>query len=128
MVKRALAAMLISGSVMAVFAAAFMFSCCVLPFHRQIHAMVPLCHVANVLAAQPAETDGDSSLPAERKPDETRRATLLLPAVGNVVLGSGSIGSLLTQGSALARGRHSQGAMRSDQDVGLLTLLAISRI
>src|SRR5688500_16517552 len=61
------ATVMILWSALAALATTFIFSCCVLPFHQQIHAALPLCHVAKAIAPDVGtETEQQNATPAER--------------------------------------------------------------
>ncbi len=109
-------------------AAAFLFGCCVLPFHRAIHRMLPLCRVAAEFLHgdhEDADHQHPSSTPAPEK-QQIKAPTLLttLPAKQSFPHAGSLSARVATLTSATAyRSFITLGAARCDQDVGLQRLL-----
>lgn len=123
---KVLAAVMLTGSAIAALAAAFIFSCCVLPFHREIHSVVPLCHVAKAMTSDAGQPSDDPGRPAEKQRDDHRSLTRSTLSSGIPDVSAVNVSGL--RGSASRRAYRSLGAMRCDSDVGLPTLLAVFRI
>ncbi|PYQ46824.1 MAG: hypothetical protein DMF59_20580 [Acidobacteria bacterium] len=122
MMKRAaLAVALIAGSTIpAIVAATFLFGCCVLPFHRVLHRVMPLCSIAKSFLTHDARGEHRDATPAPEK-QQIRR--LVLPAF----MTTNAIAS--ASNSVTYRSFITLGATRCDRDVGLrLQLLDTLRI
>jgi len=96
-------------------ASVFLFGCCVLPFHRALHDVMPLCH----LAAQSEQAETGDSTPAREKEQPVRRIASETPSsfrLGNV---SGRETRIAPAAATAYRSYISLGAVRCDRDVGL---------
>ena len=113
-----IAVAIIAGSTIpALIATVWLFGCCVLPFHRVMHRLVPLCRVAiahHDSAQQPSPTPQDKQRPAQQFKTE------LTAAFGVAVVHEAS--SLIADSPAAYRSFITLGALRCDQDIGLNTL------
>lgn len=129
LMKRPLLALVIAlGTLLpAVVVAAFVFGCCVLPFHQALHRVMPLCHVAaDVLRGTESESS-QPLLPAQA----TERATRISPSLVPDLFPSASLpGAVLTApaSSGALRSYITLGALRCDDDIGLVLLLNTFRI
>lgn len=128
MKRRLIAAAWITGAtVPALLATVFLVGCCVLPFHRVMHQLMPLCEMAASIVrgdSGAAEHEHDAVPPAEReKRDLTTRIVTVAPETFRLST------SISDQRLSAATSRDSyrsfisHGASRCDQDVGLYTLL-----
>ena len=118
--RAAIALGLIASTVIpALVATAWLFGCCVLPFHRTLHRLVPLCRMATHTPA----SDQQTSTPAQEKQRPTPRLITDLTAafsVSAVYVSS----PLVTSSPAARRSFMTLGAIRCDRDIGLHTLFA----
>lgn len=107
-------------------AAVFVLGCCVLPFHRVVHSLMPMCQTAAGLVHEHDDDHHPVSTPANEKKDErasrwspsdvtTRQGSEWLPAHVATVH--------VAQTRAANRSFISLGAVRCDQDVGLRLIL-----
>lgn len=126
MPRKTLAAVMLATSGVGPLALAFIFSCCVLPFHKQLHAAIPLCHIAKAMTTD-AAAESDGAATTTRAGEQLAKLYLrALPLALEAAVKHQAVAA--PRGSAVERRERSHGAMRCDQDVGLLTLLAIFRI
>lgn len=115
------AAALLTAGISATAMTLFLFGCCVLPFHRYVHRIMPLCggivgvlsHKAHPDAATPAVPPRTAAAP---------RTILAAQASLSDDLGHGRL--LGPSGTAMYRNFLTLGALRCDDDVGLHLLLA----
>jgi len=126
MKRSTIAALSIAGAtVPALLATVFIFGCCVLPFHKVIHKLMPVCSMAasfmrgQEASQQPAKTTEKESLKrlATELPNQFRLSiagTPVLPASPSPTTGYRSF--------------ISHGASRCDQDVGLYLVIESFRI
>ena len=128
--RRSLIAFLwITGATVPLLAATlFLFGCCVLPFHRVMHELMPLCDIAADVMRGTHEHDATPSTPAPEKDEPVKRI-----AGGHVrsVRIAAPAAPRLAGSPAPARALRSfitLGAVRCDQDVGLHVLDATFRI
>jgi len=117
------AAWLIGATVPLLMAAVFLFGCCVLPFHRVVHRLMPLCNMAaDVLRGQHA-ADHPQQAPAREKQEPLKRVALEL-AHGSRVTPAIALHAVTPSDRTAYRSFISLGAMRCDRDVGLHLLVA----
>jgi hypothetical protein len=103
------------------------FGCCVLPFHKSVHRVMPACHVAMQLAS-PVK-DEDESTPAEPRDDRAQRfAAAASPRLRFVPVTMAAMNVTSSLSPTFMRSSFSPGAARCDSDVGLTELLATWRI
>ncbi len=125
MMKRAaLAVALIAGSTIpAIVAAAFLFGCCVLPFHHVLHRVMPLCSIAKSFLTHDARGDHHhDATPAPEKQQLKQRP--VLPAFKETLRERLTANGVLPPSNAVAyRSFITLGAIRCDRDVGLRLLL-----
>lgn len=121
MMKRTLiAAAFVAGSIVPmVMATVFVFGCCVLPFHRVIHRVMPLCHTAMAFIGGGDRSDDAAQTPAREKQEPVKRLVTHVPV-------RAAIREVTTQARVIAptptnsyRSFISLGATRCDRDVGL---------
>jgi len=113
---------IIAGSLIpACVATVWLFGCCVLPFHRVLHRLVPLCRIA--IAHDSEKTDQQPSKQPESKPRPAQRLATELTAMFGVPFAPQTFPATLSSAAAY-RSFITLGAVRCDQDVGLHTLFA----
>ena len=129
MMKRAaLAVALIAGSTIpAIVAATFLFGCCVLPFHRVLHRVMPLCSIAKSFLTHDARGEHRDATPA---PEKQQIKRLVLPAFKETLRIGVTTNAIASASNAVTyRSFITLGATRCDRDVGLrLQLLDTLRI
>lgn len=106
----------------------FVFGCCVLPFHRTLHKVAPLCHITASLT--PAAQHQDST-PAREKTEQTVNKSVPtdLTARAEVVVDHTPSALQAVRAHPGYRSFVSLGALRCDEDVGAhLSLLDTFRI
>jgi hypothetical protein len=114
--RRLLAAVWIVGATIPMLAASvFLFGCCVLPFHRVLHDVMPLCH----MVAPPGQPETGDSTPAREKEQPVRRIASEMPSSFRLVAESGRETGVAPAAATAYRSYISLGAVRCDRDVGL---------
>ena len=114
------AAALLGASLSAAALSVCLFGCCVLPFHRYVHRIMPLC--GGIVRALGHNADPDATPPATRPTHRPASAKALAPdAPPSVDIRVGRLAS--TPLPASLRNVVSLGALRCDDDVGLHLLL-----
>jgi hypothetical protein len=106
----------------ALLTAAVLFGCCVLPFHREIHRVVPLCHIAAKVLPDKAPRESPSPAPPPRDEPQKRFAAT---ATARVALYA-AVRVLEVEITAIPSAHRSLitlGAVRCDEDVGLRLML-----
>lgn len=120
--RAALVAIALAGATVPAFLAALLlFGCCVLPLHRQIHQVVPLCHIAAKLTQGTGETR-DQSTPAQEKQVSKKVFTELTSRFA-MTRQLGTLTPLVASFPADHRSFITLGAVRCDEDVGMRLLL-----
>ena len=106
-------------------AVAFLFGCCVLPFHRVIHELMPGCQVAADLLRGDHHEHGDSGQPATPRQKQEPVKRLVPETTATFVLNDAiSAQRHATPTPATAhRDFIAHGAIRCDRDVGLHLLV-----
>jgi hypothetical protein len=122
--RRVIAAAWIAGATIPLLLGAVLITgCCVLPFHGQIHKVVPLCHIV----ANAMNGDAPQSAPAKEKQEPVKRMKTTVSPVYrlsvNVVEHAAPPAAVTSYRSFI-----SLGATRCDQDVGLHVLVDTFRI
>ncbi|HEV8658388.1 MAG TPA: hypothetical protein VGS96_07140 [Thermoanaerobaculia bacterium] len=119
-------ACLAGATIPATIATVYLFGCCVLPFHRTLHRLMPLCSMA---MHQTSSDDHRTSTPASER-QQVKPRFVSAPASKEHLQVSIVMSGLPRTGSALAyRSFISLGATRCDRDVGLrLQLLDTLRV
>ena len=131
MKRTAIATSIVLGTTVPVLAATvFIFGCCVLPFHKLIHSVAPLCTMAAGMMAGPHDADHKNEpVPASEKQTQTVKSPTELTARFSPVTQDVSQRSLLPAAERQRfRDLISLGALRCDQDVGSEVLLQTFRI
>jgi|SRR6266851_1619155 len=107
----------------ALVATVWLFGCCVLPFHRAIHRLVPLCRIAIAMAHNGDHSDQQPSTTAQGKQRPPQRMATELTA--NIAVQFRPRSSpLISFTPAAYRSFITLGALRCDCDVGLHMLFA----
>jgi hypothetical protein len=96
----------------------WLFGCCALPFHRVMHGITPLCHMA---MSQDDRPDQTTTAPAPTQPAQ-RLDTELPQRVSFPITPRSS--SAASSTPAAYRSYIALGAVRCDSDVGLNTILS----
>lgn len=123
--RRLIAAVWVTGMTIPLLAGAvFLIGCCVLPFHRVIHQLLPLCDMAaKVVSSEHADGhdhNAQPSSPAREKQEPMPRLAMELSSTFRVLLTSTAVLRTPVPRSETAyRSYMSLGAVRCDQDVGL---------
>ena len=118
--RKLIAAVWITGAtVPLVTATVFLFGCCALPFHRAMHKVLPLCHLAMSGANQ---DDATPSSPAPEKQEPVKRFASSLPRSARL---TATLNVTMAPRIAWTAYRSfiSLGATRCDSDVGLHVLV-----
>jgi len=120
-VKRLTLIALLAGATLSAGAmSVFLFGCCVLPFHRYVHRIMPLC--GGIVRALGHNAPDDATPPATRPVRRPAIAKALAPdAPASVQIRVSRLTS--TSPPASLRNVVSLGALRCDDDVGLHLLL-----
>ena len=116
-------------------AAAFLFGCCILPFHRQLDHFVPFCHLAaDVLEGGHHDAaDGHGGhdqpvTPAPQKGKASASSAAVAASEHRIVETPSVIAVLVAASLASFRSFITLGAARCDADIGLQILLTTFRI
>ena len=125
MVKRIWIAGLICASAIIpiVVMSAFLFGCCALPFHRVVHRYLPIC--GSIVRFMTPDSHHDS-VPGKVVTKKRSPISIVATRTGGV-----TIRPMRQLSSATAnrfRDQLSHGALRCDNDVGLLLLLSMMLI
>jgi hypothetical protein len=128
MVKRTViaTAWIAGATIPLILAAVFIFGCCVLPFHRAIHRVLPLCHIAiGILNGGHGDADRQQPVPpAPQKQDVSGPSLLTTLAAKHSLVRTDTFSMSQPRYSPVAhRNFISLGAVRCDDDVGLHRLL-----
>jgi hypothetical protein len=114
------------ATVPAALSALFVFGCCVLPFHRVVHRVLPLCRIA-----LPLITGGDekqASTPAPERREPARRIVSIAPHAFRLFSTPAPLTSVTASAATSYRSFIAHGAARCDRDVGLHLLVSTLRI
>lgn len=119
--RRAVIALLVAAGtiVPALVATVWLFGCCVLPFHRVMHGIAPLCHMA--MSQESSDSDRTTTAPTPKQsaqrmdPELTQRVSFPVAS---------RLSSVASSTPAAHRSYIALGALRCDRDVGLNTILA----
>ncbi len=128
--RAALATSIVLGTtVPALVATLFIFGCCVLPFHKVIHTVAPLCTMAAGMMTGQQDADQEQTpVPASEKQNQASKFSTELTASCSAVRPEGSHRSVALADRNGLRDLMSLGALRCDQDVGADVLLQNFRI
>lgn len=97
-------------------AAAFLFVCCVLPFHHVMHEVMPACHTA-------MQDESPASSPAKEKQEPVKRVLSDPPQTQRIALADDATTRIAAPTASSAyRSFIALGAIRCDRDVGLHVL------
>jgi hypothetical protein len=120
--RRAVIALVVAaGTIVPTLAAnVWLFGCCVLPFHRVMHGIGPLCHMAMSQAATD-HSDQTTTAPTPKQSAQ-RLDSELTQRVSFAITARTS--SAVSSTPAAYRSYIALGALRCDSDVGLHTILA----
>ena len=125
--RAAIAAAWVVGATVPLLAAVvFVFGCCVLPFHRYIHRVMPLCQLAvSFIGGEQADHhDGaQQPMPARAKQEPVKRVATDLPRSFQLAAVSSMVHAVTPIDMAVYRSFITLGALRCDQDVGLHLLI-----
>jgi len=116
------AALTLAFTLPALVGSAWIFGCCVLPFHRSMHQALPLCHMAAAASGGESSRQPPSTAPREREQRVAVRAELT-PAP-HAVAPRARQSRIVAASRIDYRSFISLGATRCDRDVGLQILLA----
>lgn len=122
--RAVIAAAWIAGTTLPLMASAVMlFGCCILPFHRVIHRVMPMCHTA--IGVLHGDAKQDPQAPARAKQEPVKRIATTLSRT--IQLAAQPV-TLQQRIAAAAKSAHRSfvtlGALRCDQDVGLHLFVA----
>ncbi|HEX3580742.1 MAG TPA: hypothetical protein VH087_03200 [Thermoanaerobaculia bacterium] len=118
------AAWLIGATVPLLMATVMIFGCCVLPFHGVIHKIVPLCDVAlNLIRGEHHASDQQQPLPARAKQEPVKRIATEVPRTFQLAVAAVVRHAVRENAATSYRSFIALGALRCDQDVGLLLLV-----
>jgi len=122
--RTAIAAAWIAGTTLPLLASAVMlFGCCVLPFHRVLHRVMPLCHTA-IGVLHGAREAPEPQAPAREKQEPAKRIATAAPRPTRVAQQPSTTRAWIVATKAAYRSVVTHGALRCDQDVGLHLLVA----
>ena len=98
------------------------FGCCVLPFHRVIHRVIPLCGLAmNFIHS--GQASNEQPLPAREKQQPVKRIATEIPRMFRLTVASTAQRRIAVNDVTTYRSFISLGAVRCDRDVGLRVLV-----
>lgn len=109
-------------------ATVFLVGCCVLPFHRVVHKLMPLCEMAASVmrgdhAADGHEHDAVPPEPAREKKEPVKRIATEVPDAFRLSATTASRRIIAPTATTAYRSFISLGAVRCDHDVGLHVLV-----
>lgn len=123
------ASIALGTTVPALAATIFIFGCCVLPFHKVIHTVAPLCTMAaGMMTGQHHGADEKTQVPAAEKQNQPSKFSTDLTARYSAVNPDVSHRNVIPAGRKGLRDQVSLGALRCDQDVGSDVMLQTFRI
>ena len=126
--RRTIAAMWIAGAtVPLLLATVFVFGCCVLPFHKFAHKLMPICQMAaSVMRGDHDEHEHQHDAtppPAREKQEPVKRIATEVPQVFRIAALSATPRVGTPDAATDYRSFIALGAVRCDQDVGLHVLV-----
>jgi len=127
--RRVIAAVWIAGAtVPLLMATVFLFGCCVLPFHRVVHKLMPICEMAaNVIRGDHASSEHDHEAvpptPAREKQEPGQRIATQVPNIFRFTVAMGTERVIAPTATTGYRSFITLGAVRCDRDVGLHVLV-----
>ena len=124
--RRLIAATWIAGATVPfLLATVFLFGCCVLPFHRVMHQLMPICEMAASLMRGDHGEDGHDHNavppPTRDKQEPVKRIVTEVPAPFRLAALSG-VNHIAATPATAYRSFITLGAVRCDRDVGLHVL------
>jgi len=128
MKRRLIAAAWITGATVPLFMATlFIVGCCVFPFHKALHKLMPLCDMAagimrGTQAADSHDHDATPSSPAREKQEPVRRVATEVPQAFRPASLTAAARVMAPTASSSYRSFITLGAIRCDRDVGLQIL------
>ena len=121
--RAAIAAAWIAGTTLPLMASAVMlFGCCVLPFHRVIHRVMPMCHTA--IGVLHGDAKQDPQAPARAKQEPVKRIATTLSRPVHLAQQPATLQRRIVAAKTAHRSFITLGALRCDQDVGLHLFVA----
>lgn len=112
------AAWIVGATVPLLVVTAFLFGCCVLPFHGVMHKLMPLCEMATQMVTGHGH-ESQPQTPAREKQDPGKQVTTLVPQSFRLTMVTGSRRTVAPTAATAYRSFISLGAIRCDRDVGL---------
>ena len=130
MKRRLVAAFWVTGATVPVLlATAFLVGCCVLPFHGEMHKLMPLCEMAaNVMrgdnhADHEHDHDAVPPAPAREKQEPVKRIATEVPDAFRLAAMTATTRAIAPTATTAYRSFITLVAMRCDRDVGLHVLV-----
>ena len=118
--RTAIAASWIVGATVPLLASAvLLFGCCVLPFHRVVHKMMPLCGLARGILHH----DQQQPLPARNKQEPVKRIATEVPRAFHLTTAAAPPRRVASADATTYHSFIALGAVRCDRDVGLHLLV-----
>lgn len=127
--RRVVAAVWIAGAtVPLLLAAVFLVGCCVLPFHRVAHKLMPICEMAaTVIGGDRADHDHEHDAvpppPAREKQEPVKRIATEVPDLFRLAAVGTTPRAIAPTATTAYRSFITLGAVRCDRDVGLHALV-----
>lgn len=122
MKRRTLAAIWITGAIVPLLmATVFVVGCCVLPFHRVVHKVMPVCHIA--VDMMRGDRDAAPAAPAPEKQEPAKRIATTVPQIFRLATSTSATPVLARDAATSYRSFITLGAVRCDRDVGLHVLV-----
>ena len=113
------AAWIVGATVRLLASAVLLFGCCVLPFHRVVHKVIPLCGLARGILHH----DQQQPLPARNKQEPVKRIATEVPRAFHLTTASAPPRRIASADATTYRSFIAFGAVRCDRDVGLHLLV-----
>jgi len=119
------AAWLAGAAVPSLIATVMIFGCCVLPFHRAVHKVMPLCHLAmNVIHGEHAAGANQQQAPARERQEPVKRLVTEVPRTFQLHAAFAAPRHIEATNASTYRSFITLGAVRCDRDVGLHLFVA----
>jgi len=105
-------------------ATVFVFGCCVLPFHKVMHKLMPICQMAASMMRgdDPAGSPDEAVPPARAKQEPIKRIVTVVPDGIRLTAISATHRIVAPNATTAYRSFITLGAIRCDRDVGLHVL------
>lgn len=125
MKRTTIAAVWIAGATVPVFVATvFLVGCCVLPFHRVLHKLMPICSIAaNFMRGDLGGHEGAQQPAKTTEKESLKRLATELPNQFRLTIAGASTHLASPSPTTGYRSFISLGAARCDQDVGLYLVI-----